>query len=99
MITGPDDVWQLLPHGFREFINSKELFPWEAAGWHQVFGRGRDIQGGVYSYAGEVMLLQFTHDDLIYLNQGDVGAMTFWLSHQDVLDRRWDRTELLFECH
>lgn len=99
MITGPDTLWQMLPEAFRDHVNARDLFPWDSAGWHQMFGRGRDIQGGVYERADETLLLQLTHDDLIWLDQGDVGAMSFWLSPEDIAAGRWERSELMFECH
>lgn len=67
---------------------------------HQLFGRGRDIQGA----AGEmsethILLLQIGPDDGLSWQMGDNGAYQFWIKPDDLMAHHFDRVTVTFECH
>jgi hypothetical protein len=88
-----------LPEAVRTLINPDYLLP--VGGWHQMLGRGIDIQGGSSAMRekGYVMLLQLTHDDLMHWGFGDNGVYQFWISPADLAERNWAGAKLMFECH
>ncbi len=88
-----------LPESVRTLINRDYLLP--AGGWHQMFGRGVEIQGtsSAMREEGHIMLLQLTHDDLMHWSFGDNGVYQFWISPGDLAQRNWAAARMTFECH
>jgi Domain of unknown function (DUF1963) len=88
-----------LPEPVRTLINRDYLLP--TGGWHQMFGRGVEIQGNSSAMreAGYIMLLQLTHDDLMHWSFGDNGVYQFWISPADRAKRDWAGAKMTFECH
>ena len=88
-----------LPEPVRTLINRDYLLP--AGGWHQMFGRGVEIQGNSCAMReeGYIMLLQLTHDDLMHWSFGDNGVYQFWISPADLAKRNWAAAKMTFECH
>ena len=88
-----------LPEAVRTLINRDYLLP--VGGWHQMFGRGIEIQGNSSAMReqGYIMLLQLTHDDLMHWGFGDNGVYQFWISPADLAERNWAGAKLTFECH
>src|SRR5215210_1553757 len=88
-----------LPEPVRTLINRDYLLP--IGGWHQMFGRGVEIQGdsSAMREEGYVMLLQLTHDDLMHWSFGDNGVYQFWISPADLAQRNWAAARMTFECH
>jgi hypothetical protein len=88
-----------LPEPVRELINREYLLP--PGAWHQMLGRGVEIQGdsAAKREEGYVLLLQLTHDDMMFWDFGDNGAYQFWISPADLAQRNWSAVEMTFECH
>ena len=88
-----------LPEPVRTLINRDYLLP--TGGWHQMFGRGIEIQGNSSAMReeGYIMLLQLTHDDLMHWGFGDNGVYQFWISPADLAKRNWAAAKMTFECH
>ena len=98
MLTGDDVAYQTIPEPVRDGINEQYLLP--AGSWHQMFGRGVDIQGSaVHDNESNIMLLQLVYDDMINWRFGDVGAYQFWISPEDLRARNWSGVRTTFECH
>ena len=95
------DAWgyAALPEPVRTLINREYLLP--TGGWHQMFGRGVEIQGNSSAMReqGYIMLLQLTHDDLMHWDFGDNGVYQFWISPADLAKRNWESAKMTFECH
>jgi len=88
-----------LPEPVRTLINRDYLLP--IGRWHQMFGRGVEIQGDSCAMReeGYIMLLQLTHDDLMHWSFGDNGVYQFWISPADLAERNWAAAKMTFECH
>jgi hypothetical protein len=88
-----------LPEPVRRLINRDCLLP--TGGWHQMFGRGLEIQGDSCAMReeGYIMLLQLTHDDLMQWSFGDNGVYQFWISPADLAKRNWAAVKMTFEYH
>lgn len=98
MLTGDDAAYQTIPEPVRDGINEQFLLPTNS--WHQMFGRGVDIQGNAaYENEGKIMLLQLVYDDMINWRFGDVGAYQFWISHEDLGAGNWSGVSTTFEGH
>jgi len=72
-----------LPEPVRTLINRNCL---PTGRWHQMFGRGIEIQGDSCAMReeGYIMLLQLTYDDLMQWSFGDNGVYQFWISPADL---------------
>ncbi|HBS54837.1 MAG TPA: hypothetical protein DEA38_03800 [Stenotrophomonas sp.] len=69
---------------------------------HQMLGhvpRLHDVVPEVEGEGGEVCLLQLACDPAIELVFGDCGQATFWLSREDLRNRRFDRVVGVVESH
>ena len=69
---------------------------------HQMLGhvpRLHDVVPDVEGEGGEVCLLQLACDPAIDLEFGDCGQATFWLSREDLRNRRFDRVVGVVESH
>jgi len=99
MIAGPDRAYAALPESVRNLVNRDCLLP--PGGWHQMFGRGVEIQGdsGAMREEGYLMLLQLTYDDLMHWSFGDNGAYQFWIAPEDLSRQNWSAAKMTFECH
>jgi hypothetical protein len=99
MAAADDRGYAALPEPVRQLINRDYLLP--AGGWHQMFGRGVEIQGdsSAMREEGYIMLLQLTHDDLMHWSFGDNGVYQFWISPADLAQRNWAAAKMTFECH
>jgi hypothetical protein len=99
MVSADARGYAALPEAVRTLINREYLLP--VGGWHQMFGRGIEIQGDSSAMREEeyIMLLQLTHDDLMHWGFGDNGVYQFWISPADLAQRNWAATRTTFECH
>jgi hypothetical protein len=99
MASADDRGYTALPEPVRTLINRHCLLP--TGGWHQMFGRGIEIQGDSSAMRedGFIMLLQLTHDDLMHWSFGDNGVYQFWISPADLAKRNWAAAKMTFECH
>jgi hypothetical protein len=99
MASADERGYAALPEPVRRFINRDCLLP--SGGWHQMFGRGIEIQGDSCAMReeGYVMLLQLTYDDLMHWGFGDNGCYQFWISPADLAQRNWAAAKMTFECH
>lgn len=98
MTTTDEKAHAALPEAMRALINEKYLLP--TGGWHQMFGRGVDIQGNAAAEnEGNLMLLQLVYDDMIDWRFGDMGAFQFWIAPEDLRRRNWGAARVTFECH
>jgi hypothetical protein len=96
--TGDDKTYATLPQSVQRLINERYLLPTQ--GWHQMFGRGVDIQGNAAAEnEGNLLLLQLVYDDMAGWRFGDMGAYQFWISPDDLRRRNWNAVRLTFECH
>jgi hypothetical protein len=99
MAAADDAGYSALPERVRSLINERYLLP--IGYWHQMFGRGVEIQGDSCAMReeGNIMLLQLTHDDLLQLDIGDNGIYQFWISPSDLSERNWNNVKITCECH
>jgi hypothetical protein len=99
MASADERGYAALPEPVRTLINREYLLP--SGGWHQMFGRGIEIQGNSYDMREEgfIMLLQLTYDDLMHWAFGDNGCYQFWISPADLARRNWAAVKWTFECH
>jgi hypothetical protein len=99
MASADERGYAALPEPVRTLINREYLLP--SGGWHQMFGRGIEIQGNSYDMReeGYIMLLQLTYDDLMHWAFGDNGCYQFWISPADLARRNWAAVKWTFECH
>lgn len=99
MLTGPERAYAALPESVRARVNRDYLLPPEV--WHQMFGRGVEIQGdsSAMREEGNIMLLQLTYDDLMEWSFGDNGIYQFWIAPDDLASRNWSAAKMSFESH
>jgi hypothetical protein len=98
LATAEDPAYATLPDAMRNLINSQYLLP--TGSWHQMFGRGVEIQGNAAAEnEGNVMLLQLVYDDLLHWRFGDMGAYQFWIPPDDLLRNNWAAVRVSFEAH
>lgn len=98
LATADDRAYTTMPEAIRTLINARYLLP--ANSWHQMFGKGVDIQGNAaIENEGNVMLLQLVYDDMIHWRFGDIGAYQFWISPADLVQANWANVRVTFECH
>src|SRR5215211_9435493 len=84
MASADAQGYAALPALVRRLISREYLLP--VGGWHQMFGRGIEIQGecSAMREQGSIMLLQLTYDDLMRWSFGDNGVYQFWISPTDL---------------
>jgi hypothetical protein len=98
MAAGPDEAYVRLPKVWRDLINSRYCLP--AGGAHLMFGIGDNIQGNeMFEYPDMRMLLQLTHDDMMYWPFGDNGVYQFWMPVSALRDGDVSQVKVTFECH
>ena len=98
LATADDRAYSTMPEEIRTLINARYLLPTDS--WHQMFGKGVDIQGNAaVENEGNVMLLQLVYDDMIHWRFGDIGAYQFWISPEDLARANWANVRVTFECH
>ena len=99
MASADAQGYAALPEPVRTLINREYLLA--TGGWHQMFGRGIEIQGNSSAMReeGYIMLLQLTHDDLMHWDFGDNGVYQFWISPADLDKRNWATVKMTFEMH
>lgn len=97
LATADDRAYATMPEELRTLINTQYLLP--SSHWHQMFGRGVDIQGNAaLENEGNVMLLQLVYDDMLHWRFGDMGAYQFWIPPNDLTKGNWAAVRLTFEC-
>jgi hypothetical protein len=97
LATADDRAYATMPDAIRHLINTRYLLP--SSGWHQMFGRGVDIQGNAaIDNEGNVMLLQLVYDDMVQWQFGDMGAFQFWIPPSDLDEGNWSAVRVTFEC-
>jgi cell division protein FtsB len=99
MASADERGYAALPEPVQKLINRNYLLP--SGGWHQMFGRGIEIQGDSCAMReeGYIMLLQLTYDDLMHWSFGDNGCYQFWISPADLVQRNWAGVKMTLECH
>jgi hypothetical protein len=98
LATAGDRGYASLPEGIRSLINQQYLLPTQT--WHQMFGRGVEIQGNAAAEnEGNVMLLQLVYDDMLHWRFGDMGAYQFWIPPDDLVRGNWAAVRISFEAH
>lgn len=98
LATADDQAYATIPEALRTLINTQYLLP--SSSWHQMFGRGVDIQSNAaVENEGNVMLLQLVYDDMIHWKFGDMGAYQFWIPPDDLAQGNWSAVRLTFEGH
>lgn len=97
LATADDRAYAEMPEPMRNLINTRYLLP--SSGWHQMFGRGVDIQGNAaIDNEGNVMLLQLVYDDMVQWRFGDMGAYQFWIPPEELAGGNWSAVRVTFEC-
>lgn len=92
-----DDLFERLPDDLVKFINDRYRTPTRS--FHHMFGLGVDVQEAPYRHLGDHLLLQIVYDSLVQMKFGDVGAIQFWVSAEDLAAQRWDKVRMTFEGH
>jgi hypothetical protein len=97
LATAEDRAYATVPETVRSLINTQYLLPTQ--NWHQMFGRGVDIQAdAACDNEGNVMLLQLVYDDMTHWRFGDMGAFQFWIPPDDLAGGNWAAVRVTFEC-
>ena len=99
LATADNRGYATLPEEVRALINREYLLP--PGGWHQMFGWGEEIQGdsSAKREEGYIMILQLTHDDMMFWDFGDNGIYQFWIAPDDLTRQNWSAAKMTFECH
>ena len=99
LATADSRGYATLPEQVRAMINQEYLLP--PGRWHQMFGWGEEIQGdsSAMREEGYIMLLQLTHDDMMFWDFADNGIYQFWIKPEDLAQRNWNAAKMTFECH
>jgi hypothetical protein len=98
LATAEERAYAGLPETLRNLINRQYLLPSQS--WHQMFGRGVEIQGNAAAEnEGNVMLLQLVYDDMLHWRFGDMGAYQFWIPPDDLIRDNWPAVRISFEAH
>lgn len=97
MMTGDAAAFAAMPDNVRDLLNRDYRLP--VHGLPQMFGLAMCVQNALYSHLDDVLLLQLPYDDMMEWRFGDKGAYQFWISPEDLAERRWDAAKLTFECH
>ncbi len=98
MAAGPDEAFSKLPPALRTALHQHYRLPSGAA--HLMFGLGSNLQGNEkFEHADQRLVLQLTHDDLLYWSFGDNGVYQFWMSTQDLAAGDFTKADVTFECH
>lgn len=66
---------------------------------HQMLGWGTEVQDVVQRRQDDVLLLQLASDHGIRWIWGDCGVIQFWISPDDLANRRFDRVVTTFAGH
>jgi hypothetical protein len=98
MAAGPDEAYARLPKAWRDLINTHYRLP--AGGAHLMFGIGANIQGNeMFEYPDMRMVLQLTHDDIMYWPFGDNGVYQFWMPVSALRAGDVSKAKVTFEAH
>jgi hypothetical protein len=98
MAAGPDEAFARLPRAWRDHINTGHRLP--AGGAHLMFGIGENIQGNeMFEDPQMRMVLQLTHDDMMYWPFGDNGVYQFWMPLSALGTGDVSKARVTFECH
>ena len=100
LATADDRAYATMPEAVRTLINTRYLLA-TAGGWHQMFGRGVDIQGNAAweESEGNVLLLQLAYDDMLLWEFGDMGAFQFWIPPDELARGNWAAARASFDGH
>jgi len=64
---------------------------------HQCLGFGEDVQRAAWDHRDKVLLLQVSSDNGLFTNIGD-GAIQFWITHEDLAAKSFDKVFMTAEC-
>lgn len=64
---------------------------------HQMFGYGTNVQNAAEQNIDKILLLQLYSDGAMSWMFGDVGAVQYWISREDLRARRFDRVVVTLE--
>jgi hypothetical protein len=96
--AGPNEAFARLPTAWRDIINTQFRMP--GGGAHLMFGVGDDIQGNqMFEDRQMRMLLQLTHDDMLYWPFGDDGVYQYWMPVDALRAGDVSRAVTTFEVH
>lgn len=98
VISGAPDVYDLLPEKVKSEVDQRCLFGSDDD-WHQVLGIGDIIQTATEENLDKYMLLQINSDYLMSWMWGDVGAIKFWITPENLKNGRWDTVFSTVEGH
>ncbi len=91
-------VFAKLPFAVRADIDSKYRIASKGR-WHQMFGRGTEIQTAVSDHTHHHLLLQLHSDQLVNWMWGDTGVVQFWITEDNMLAQNWDAVEMTLESN
>jgi hypothetical protein len=98
LLGGEEDAYATLPERARAIVNREHLLP--PGPCHQMFGQFIAIQGNAAEdNYDRLMLLQLSHDYLMFWRFGDAGAYQFWIAPDDLKRSNWSAAKLTFEGH
>ena len=92
------EVYAKLPFEVRDDIDTCHRIASKGC-WHQMFGRGSEIQTAVSDHTHHHLLLQLHSDQLVNWMWEDKGAVQFWITEDDMLAQNWDEVEVTVEGH
>lgn len=92
------EVFAKLPFDVRDDIDTKYRIAGQGR-WHQMFGRGYEVQTAVSDHTHHHLLMQLHSDQLVNWMWGDQGVVQFWITEDDMLAQNWDAVEVTVEGH
>lgn len=92
------EVYAKLPFDVRDDIDSRYRIASKGR-WHQMFGRGTEIQTAVSDHTHHHLLLQLHSDQLVNWMWKDKGVVQYWITEDDMLAQNWDAVEVTVEGH
>ena len=96
MITGPAEVFALLPDAVQRSVDSYGLLTLPP---HQMFGPGVEIQTAASDNDDKYLLMQVASDRLLGMGWGDAGVIQFWIAPDALAAQNWSQVTATFESH
>lgn len=87
--NGSQDGFHALPENLRTMIAETYHRPEE--GVHQIFGLARNVQSAATEHEDKHLLLQLNYDWMMHWEFGDLGAIQFWITDENIRGRHWHR--------
>ncbi|WP_342351716.1 DUF1963 domain-containing protein [Jannaschia aquimarina] len=99
MYCGTRRIFDFIPDVIRRQIETTRMRSAYSSSPHQLFGFGTNPQESDMIEPGMVLLFQVATDEAVGFMWGDVGVLQYWISPEDLAERRWDKVEFIMDGH